>query len=499
MSIRKRKTAWIVALALMVVTLATSLSVGTVATVNADDHFLHDEQVTLSNGNTYTVRALDEGYSNNLYVSLRDMAAVLANTESAFSVNIGDSGIEIMLGENGDTDRSLNGWSEDERNAYYGKSLGMNDLTVNGEDRKYYTIRASYQGGTDCFMSMLNLMMILDVNAYATGKNAISVNPGEKMVVSPLDLENEGFFLELNGALVGDATTGEIFFQHDADKVFPIASTTKLMTCLLTAEAMANGSISADTMVTISDESERISKSADGAIQMKAGQQATVSELMIGALLPSSNECALALGEAVGGTEADFVQMMNDKARELSMDTAVFYNTNGLPSYGESGLPGKRQNLMSAEDMFKMSSYILNNYPQMKDITSMTFASLPSFGRDVKNTNALLYNMPEINGMKTGTTTKAGACLVTSLTVSDGITDHDIVVVVLGAEGSKARFTISELLARYGKKVVQGELSAEGVVLNSSAGSSSDEGETVQKAITARELVKLVVSGAKKL
>lgn len=463
----------------------------------ADDHFLHDEIITLNNGNTYTIHALDEGYDNNAYLSLRDMSTILSGTEAAFSIDVGSEGIKILVGENGNSERTVHGWTEEERGAYYGKSLGMNTLTVDDNPRKYYTIRAAYQDGTDCFMAMTSFAMLFDIEMYTTGDNAITVCPGQKLTISPENLESEGFFLEVNSVLVGDATTGQVFYEYEGDKTFPIASTTKLMTCLLAEEAIANGSITTDTMVTISEEAERISNSNDGVFELTAGHQAPVEELIIGALLPSSNECALALGEAIGGSEEAFVDMMNEKAAELSMDTAVFYNTNGLPSYNTSGLPSKRQNTMSAEDMFKMCSHILNYYPQIKDVTSKTLAALPNLGRDVANTNALLYNMTEINGLKTGTTDKAGACLVTSLTVNDGTMDHDIVVVVLGAEGSKARFTTSELLARYGKKVVLGELSADGTSLAANVSQPEDEGSQ-KKAITAKALVKMIVREAMK-
>ena len=79
----------------------------------------------------------------------------------------------------------------------------------------------------------------------------------------------------------------------------------------------------------------------------------------------------------------------------------------------------------------------------------MQSAVLESLGREVANTNPLLRNMPEVTGMKTGTTNRAGACLVTSLTADDGIMDHDLVVVVLGAEDSAERGRVSELLAGY--------------------------------------------------
>ena len=169
----------------------------------------------------------------------------------------------------------------------------------------------------------------------------------------------------------------------------------------------------------------------------------------MGALLPSSNECALCLAEAVAGSEEAFVQMMNQKANELGLSQAVFFNCNGLPVYTQDPVPAKIQNCMSAEDMFRLVSYLLRVYPQVTDITSLQSASLDSLGIEVDNTNPLLYNMSEVTGLKTGTTNKAGACLVTSLTADNGSMEHDLAVIVLGTEDSVERGRVSGLLAKY--------------------------------------------------
>ena len=141
--------------------------------------------------------------------------------------------------------------------------------------------------------------------------------------------------------------------------------------------------------------------------------------------------------------------MMNQKAQDLGLSQTVFFNSNGLPSFTEDFVPSKRQNSMSAEDMFGLVSYLLKVYPQVTDITSLEEATLESLDLEVRNTNPLLHNMPEVTGLKTGTTNKAGACLVTSLTADDGAMEHDLVVIVLGTEDSIERGRVSGLLARY--------------------------------------------------
>ncbi len=114
--------------------------------------------------------------------------------------------------------------------------------------------------------------------------------------------------------------------------------------------------------------------------------------------------------------------------------------------------------------MFRLVSYLLKVYPQVTDITSMEEATLESLDLEVRNSNPLLYNMPEVTGLKTGTTNKAGACLVTSLTVDDGNVEHDMVVVVLGTEDSIERGRVSGLLARYALNIFDMDIEEESEV-----------------------------------
>ena len=291
--------------------------------------------------------------------------------------------------------------------------------------------------------------MILDVNISVPAAGSLQVHTQDSFRISPDVLEQAGYFYGVNSVLVGDATTGEIYYRYQSDAPCPIASTSKLMTCLLVMDAISAGQINPEKIVTVSEAASRLAASGDGVIPLEAGAQITVEELLLGALLPSSNECALCLAEAVAGSEEAFVQMMNQKAQELGLSQAMFYNSHGLPSYTKDPIPSKRQNRMSAEDMFRLVSYLLKVYPQITDITSLESAALQSLDLEVRNTNPLLRNMPEVTGLKTGTTNKAGACLVTTLAADDGTAEHDLAVIVLGTEDSIERGRVSGLLARY--------------------------------------------------
>lgn len=406
-------------------------------------------QVQADAGAAVTVKTLDYDYAYNTYFSLRDIAMVLTGTDKAFSLEITKNAVSL---ERGNAYIPVGGentpWEEDGNPNI---SLRRNECKVDGQKVSYYTmIMALPSGYYDCFMMAADLAMILDVDIAVPAAGSLEIRTGEPFDVSPAALEQAGYFSGVNGVLVGDATTGEVYYQYQSDTPYPIASTSKLMTCLLAMDAISAGQIAPEAYVTVSEKAQALAASSDGVIPLMAGSQITVQELLLGALLPSSNECALCLAEAIAGSEEGFVQRMNQKASEIGLSQAVFFNSNGLPFYTEDPVPAKRQNRMSAQDMFRLVSYLLRVYPQVKEITSLETAVLPSVNNlEVRNTNPLLSNLPKVTGLKTGTTNKAGACLVTSLAADDGSLEHDLVVVVLGTEDSVERGRVSGLLARY--------------------------------------------------
>ncbi len=414
-------------------------------------------QVQTDSGAVCIVKTLDHSYDNNTYLSLRDIAMAFQGTEKNFSLEIAKNAVSLNPGGNYTpvgVENTL--WEE---GGTLDVSLRRNEFKVNGENVYYYTmIMELPTGGYDCFMMAADLAMILDVDVTVPTAGVFQISLQDPFTISPTTLEQEGYFFGVNSVLAGDVTTGELYYRYQSDIAYPIASTSKLMTSLLTMEAISEGQIDPQSEVTISESVRLLAESDDGVIPLEAGAQITVEELLLGTLLPSSNECALCLAEAIAGSEEAFVQRMNQRAQELGLSQAVFYNCNGLPCYTEESVPAKRQNRMSAEDMFRLVSYLLKVYPQITDITSLESATLESLDLEVKNTNPLLRNLPEATGLKTGTTNKSGACLVTSLRVDDGVMEHDLVVVVLGAEDSIERGRVSELLARYAMQVFYADI-----------------------------------------
>ncbi|MBR6485970.1 MAG: D-alanyl-D-alanine carboxypeptidase [Lachnospiraceae bacterium] len=482
-SIRRR---WISIFAAAILTLLMIFETGVLT--HADTMIPDNLQMTVDGERSGTVRAINASYLNNCYISLRDAAVLLSGTSCQFNVDITGGTIAIKTGEGYSDEYSHSGFSEEALSQYSGADPATNPLTVNEEEKRYFTMLVNLGDHFDCFISPMVLAMILDVG-FDMDENGIIVNTSEGFNINPAKMESYGFFDGVNSVIAGDATTGEIFYGHNPDEAQPIASTTKLMTYLLTMDAVSAGKITLDDKVTISAEAARLSATQDGTVPLAQGWEIPVSELILGALLPSSNECALSLAEYVGGSEEEFVNMMNDKAKELSMTTAEFYNSNGLPIYTDTIIPAKKQNKMSGRDMFKLCSHIVNTYPQVKEITSLKRARMETLNKELKNTNGLLYNLSEVSGLKTGTTDKSRACLVTSVSVQAGDGMHDLIVVTLGAENSQSRLEVSELMARYAMNVINGRAAKVSYALN------GEEEETDNK-ITAESIIKMVVDHA---
>lgn len=459
-------------------------------------------------GQSYPVRVLNVSYENNRYVSLGDINVALKGTAKEFSISRGDAGVNISVGdmettqENAldesasvdeedsdiapETSVDYSSWGNSEYGVVPATAVGFGNLKVNGDPVRYYHV--DFDG--DCFFTLHDLEFILDVTFEFAGEDMMTVDTSKPVILDPSVLEMQDFFFGVNTALVGDVSTGDIFYAFNEKNAYPIASTTKLMTYLVIMEAISNGEISMADVVQIPPEAAKLSKNGDVVIPLKAGTTASMADLLDAILLPSSNEAALTLAIHLSGSEEEFVKRMNETAQRLEMDTAHFYNCNGLPVFADEVVAAKHQNNMSGEDMFKMCSYILNNYPQITTITSKKNSVLASFdNKEVKNTNQLLYNMSEVTGLKTGTTDKSGACLVSSLKVNDGKLDHDLVVVVLGAEDNKMRFRCSQLLATYGKGVVQGSMLAAGV---------SEDSQAEERPVSAKAIVNYVVNYAVK-
>ncbi len=210
-------------------------------------------------------------------------------------------------------------------------------------------------------------------------------------------------------ALLGDSDTGQVLAQRDANQARPMASTTKIMTALLALER-AN---LADRVV--------ISPTAlvgGSTMGLTAGEALTVEDLLWGLLLNSGNDAATALAQHVAGSEAAFVQLMNQRAAELGMASTRFANPHGLDA---------PEHYSSAYDLWLVTQEALK-YPVFREMVATRFQV--AAGRQLFNQNELLGIYPGADGVKTGTTPAAGQNLVASVS-QDG---HRAIAVILNSQ-----------------------------------------------------------------
>ena len=240
--------------------------------------------------------------------------------------------------------------------------------------------------------------------------------------------------LPCRAAILIDQNSGTVLYEMNADQTMPIASITKVMTLLLTFEAVHAGRLTMDTAVPVSEHAYHMGGSQ---IWLEPGEQFTLDEMLKAICVSSANDAAVAVAELVGGSEPAFVQQMNARAAELGMEHTTFRNACGLDTEGH---------LSTARDVAIMSRTILNTCPEVLHYTGIWTDTLRGGATQLVNTNKLLKRYNGIAGLKTGTTSGAGVCISASAT-RDGL---DLIAVVLGSLSSSERFTAATTLLDYG-------------------------------------------------
>ena len=232
-----------------------------------------------------------------------------------------------------------------------------------------------------------------------------------------------------------DAETGLYLAGKNPDERLPIASTTNVMTALVVLEE----GVDLDEEVTISEQAERFVGFTYSNVGLIQGERLSVRELLVAALVPSGTEAVYALAEHLGDGSVDrFVEKMNAKASEMDLKNTHFENPAGLDSPG---------NYSSARDLAKIARVAME-YPLFADIVDMEEATISTRNRKIEvfNTNNLLYAYPEATGIKTGTSPKAGPCVIASTEAGD----ESYIAVVLGAKDDQYRFEAAQVALGYG-------------------------------------------------
>jgi D-alanyl-D-alanine carboxypeptidase (penicillin-binding protein 5/6) len=226
-------------------------------------------------------------------------------------------------------------------------------------------------------------------------------------------------------AILMDADTGTIIYEKNSHDKLPPASITKIMTMLLTMEAIDSGKLKYTDMVRTSEYAASMGGSQ---IFLEPGEEMSVDEMLKGIAMASGNDASVAMAEKLAGTEEAFVGMMNDKAKELGLKDTHFVNCNGLPV---------QDHYSSAHDIAVISRELLKH----KDITKYTGSYQDYLRKDSQkpfwlvNTNKLVRFYTGADGLKTGYTSEAKFCL--SATAVKG--DLRAVAVVLGEPNTKTR------------------------------------------------------------
>ena len=235
-------------------------------------------------------------------------------------------------------------------------------------------------------------------------------------------------------AILVDEDSGTVLYEKNADARRPIASITKVMTLLLTFEALEAGKISLDDFVPVSEHAYHMGGSQ---IWLEPGEEMTLNDMLKAICISSANDAAVAVAEYIGGSEPAFAEMMNARAAELGMTNTHFVNACGLD---------EPEHLSTARDVVAMSREMLLHHTEVRDYCSIWMDTLRGGATQLVNTNKLLKSYSGITGLKTGTTGKAGVCISASAE-RDGLR---LIAVVLGAASGKERFQAASTLLDYG-------------------------------------------------
>ena len=246
--------------------------------------------------------------------------------------------------------------------------------------------------------------------------------------------DGAGLSLSCSSALLMEKETGTVLYDQYSHQQLEPASVTKIMTLLLVTEALDDGRLSPDDMVTVSANAAGMGGSQ---VYLKEGEQMPVRELIKCVTVVSGNDCAVALAEHLYGSEAACVAEMNRKAQELGMADTNFVNCTGLPADGH---------VTTAYDIALMSRELILNHPDIRDYTTIWMDSIRDGTFGLTNTNRLIRFYEGATGLKTGSTDSALYCM-SATAERDGM---ELIAVVMKSPTSADRFEDAKALLDYG-------------------------------------------------
>ena len=240
--------------------------------------------------------------------------------------------------------------------------------------------------------------------------------------------------LTSRAALLMEKTTGQILFAQNEHEALEPASVTKIMTLLLTMDAIDSGALSYDDVVTVSANAAGMGGSQ---VFLAEGEKITVEELLKSVCVSSGNDAAVALAEKVSGVTELFVEQMNNRAKGLGMDDTHFVNCTGLTAKGH---------VTSAYDIALMSRELLTKHPDIRRFTTIWTDTIRGGAFGLANTNKLIRFYDGATGLKTGYTASAGYC-ISATAEREGM---ELIAVIMKGETADKRNTDAKALLNYG-------------------------------------------------
>ena len=235
-------------------------------------------------------------------------------------------------------------------------------------------------------------------------------------------------------ALLMEKTTGQILYTQNEHEQLEPASVTKVMTLLLTMEAIDSGTIHYDDVVTVSAAAAGMGGSQ---VYLAEGEQITVEELLKAVCVASGNDAAVALAEKVAGVHELFVERMNQRAAELGMEDTHFVNCTGLTAEGH---------VTSAHDIALMSRELILHHPDIRRFTTIWMDTIRDGAFQLANTNKLIRFYDGATGLKTGYTASAGYC-ISATAERDGM---ELIAVIMKGPDKDTRNNDAKALLNYG-------------------------------------------------
>ncbi len=278
-------------------------------------------------------------------------------------------------------------------------------------------------------LSAVLLFSLFSITATASGDES------ETLPDIIEDIDADSIEVNAKSVVLMDADTGTLLYTKNAAEALPPASVTKIMTLLLVAEALADGSIKLDDKVIVSSNAASMGGSQ---IFIKEGEEFTVEELLKSTVIASANDAAVALAELICGTEKAFVAKMNARAKELGMKNTKFENSTGLDDTVV-------EHLTSAYDIALMSRELIK-HECVTEYSRVWQDSIRNGEFVLTNTNRLVRYYDGCTGLKTGSTDKAGFC-VSATAKRDGM---HLIAVVMGAESREDRNNTARALLDWG-------------------------------------------------